>query len=49
MLSETVDDEEWPEHRLLEALTADLVQAFAAPESSYVPLTAKEVIERNRP
>ena len=36
------------EQEAFERLKAELGQAFAAPESSYVPLTAKQVIARNR-
>jgi hypothetical protein len=31
-----------------ERLQAELHRAFAAPETSYVPLSAAEVIQRNR-
>jgi antitoxin ParD1/3/4 len=35
--------------RAFEALKAELVKAFAAPDKDYRPLTAAEVIHRNRP
>jgi len=36
------------EQEAFDRLQAELTQAFAAPESAYVPLTAAEVIARNR-
>ena len=36
------------EKERFERLKAELARAFAAPESSYKPSTAAEVIERNR-
>ena len=36
------------EQEAFDRLKAELTQAFAAPESSYVELTAAEVIARNR-
>jgi len=36
------------EQQAFDRLKAELAQAFAAPESSYVELTAAEVIARNR-
>jgi putative addiction module CopG family antidote len=41
-------DKERVEKEAFERLKAELSQAFAAPESSYEPLTAAEVIARNR-
>ena len=41
-------DRERVEREAFERLKAELGHAFAAPESSYMPLTAAEVIERNR-
>ena len=41
-------DKERREQETFERLRAELVHAFAAPESSYVTLTASEVIARNR-
>lgn len=41
-------DKERVEKEAFERLKAELTQAFAAPESSYKPLTAAEVIARNR-
>lgn len=40
--------EEHAEKDPSDRLKAELHHAFAAPESSYQPLTAAEVIERNR-
>lgn len=40
-------DKERAEARDFERLKAELTQAFAAPDSSYRPLTAAEVIARN--
>lgn len=36
------------EHEAFERLRAELTQAYAAPESSYKPLTAADVIGRNQ-
>lgn len=41
-------DKERREQERFDRLQAELTQAFAAPESSYVALTAAEVIARNR-
>ncbi|MBX3501958.1 MAG: addiction module antitoxin [Alphaproteobacteria bacterium] len=41
-------DRERVEDEAFERLKAELVRAFAAPESSYKPLTAAEVIARNQ-
>ncbi len=41
-------DKERVETQAFDRLKAELRQAFAAPESSYKPLTAAEVIARNR-
>ncbi len=41
-------DKERVEREAFERLRAELTQAFAAPESSYKPLTAAEVIARNQ-
>jgi len=41
-------DKERSEREAFERLKAELTQAFAAPESSYQPLTAADVIARNR-
>jgi len=41
-------DKERAEEEAFERLRAELQHAFAAPESSYKPLTAAEVIARNR-
>lgn len=41
-------DKERREREALDRLKAELNQAFAAPEESYVALTAAEVIARNR-
>ena len=40
-------DSERVEKEAFDRLKAELVHAFAAPESSYEPLTAAEVIARN--
>ena len=40
--------EDMPRAALRERLRAELVHDFGAPESSYAPLTAAEVIARNR-
>lgn len=42
-------DKERMDHMAFERLKAELTLAFAAPESSYGPLTALEVIQRNQP
>lgn len=41
-------DKERAEKETFERLRAELTHSFAAPESSYNPLTAAEVIKRNR-
>ena len=41
-------DKERTEAETFERLRAELAHAYAAPESSYQPLTAAEVIARNR-
>jgi antitoxin ParD1/3/4 len=41
-------DKERGEQDAFERLKAELQHAFAAPEASYKPLTAAEVIRRNR-
>ena len=41
-------DKERAEHEAFERLKAELTQAFAAPDVSYRPLTAAEVIARNK-
>lgn len=41
-------DKEQAEQQAFARLQAELVHAFAAPESSYEPLTAAEVIARNK-
>jgi antitoxin ParD1/3/4 len=41
-------DKERAEREAFERLKAELTRAFAAPEESYRPLTAAEVIARNR-
>jgi antitoxin ParD1/3/4 len=41
-------DKERVEREAFDRLKAELTRAFAAPESSYHPLTAAEVIARNR-
>ena len=41
-------DKERTEQESFARLKADLTRAFAAPESTYGPLTAAEVIARNR-
>lgn len=41
-------DKERAEKLAFERLRAELAHAFAAPESSYQPLTAAEVIARNK-
>ncbi len=41
-------DKERAEQEAFDRLKAELAHAFAAPESSYKPLTAAEVIARNK-
>lgn len=41
-------DKERAEREAFDRLKAELTRAFAAPEESYRPLTASEVIARNR-
>ncbi|MCB5364166.1 addiction module antitoxin [Pusillimonas sp. CC-YST705] len=41
-------DKERTEAEAFERLKAELAQAFNAPESSYQPLTAEDVIARNK-
>lgn len=41
-------DKERVEREAFDRLKSELAQAFAAPEDSYRPLTAAEVITRNR-
>ncbi len=41
-------DKERAEAQAFDRLKAELSHAFAAPESSYQPLSAAEVIERNK-
>ncbi|MGC8535155.1 MAG: ribbon-helix-helix domain-containing protein [Rhizomicrobium sp.] len=41
-------DKERAEQEAFDRLKAELVLAFSAPEASYTPLTAAEVIARNR-
>ncbi len=41
-------DKERADHQALDRLKAELTRAFAAPDKSYQPLTAAEVIARNR-
>lgn len=41
-------DKERKEMEAFERLKAELTQAYAAPEASYQPLTAADVIARNR-
>ena len=41
-------DKERAEREAFERLKAELTQAFAAPDSSYQPLTAADIIARNR-
>ena len=41
-------DKERTEQEAFDRLKAELTRAFAAPEESYRPLTAAEVIARNR-
>lgn len=42
-------DKERKETDAFERLKAELIHAYAAPEASYNPLTAADVIARNRP
>lgn len=42
-------DKERAEREAFDRLKAELTRAFAAPEESYKPVTAAEVISRNRP
>lgn len=42
-------DKERAEREAFDRLKAELSRAFAAPDESYKPLTAAEVIARNRP
>mgnify|MGYP002620130484 CR=1 FL=1 len=41
-------DKERAEQAAFDRLKAELTQAFAAPESSYKPLTAADIIQRNQ-
>jgi antitoxin ParD1/3/4 len=41
-------DKERTEQEAFDRLKAELAHAFAAPDASYTPLTAAEVIARNR-
>lgn len=41
-------DKEYTEQQAFERLKAELSLAFSAPESSYAPLTAADIIRRNR-
>ncbi|MGE3784789.1 MAG: type II toxin-antitoxin system ParD family antitoxin [Alphaproteobacteria bacterium] len=41
-------DKERTEQEAFDRLKAELTHAFAAPESSYQPLTAAEIISRNK-
>ena len=41
-------DKERREQQVFDRLKAELALAFAAPESSYIPLTAQDVIKRNQ-
>ncbi|WP_197723225.1 ribbon-helix-helix domain-containing protein [Blastochloris tepida] len=41
-------DKERVEKEAFDRLKAELTRAFAAPESSYQPLTAAEIIARNK-
>lgn len=41
-------DKERVEQQAFDRLKGELALAFASPESSYAPLTAREVIDRNR-
>lgn len=42
-------DKERVEREAFDRLKAELTQAYAAPESAYKPLTAADLIARNRP
>ena len=48
MLLNAAQDKKRSEAQAFNGLQAELAQAFWAPESSYLPLTASEVIARNR-
>ena len=48
MLLNTAQDKERSEAQAFNRLQTELAQTFQAPESSYLPLTASEVIARNR-
>ncbi len=41
-------DKEHAEHQAFDRLKAELTLAFSAPDSSYVPLSASDVINRNQ-
>ena len=41
-------DKEWSERAAFERLKAELKRAFAAPDDAYHPLSASEVIARNK-
>jgi len=41
-------DKTQSEERAFERLKAELAHAWAAPESSYLPLTADDIVQRNR-
>jgi Arc/MetJ-type ribon-helix-helix transcriptional regulator len=41
-------DKQRADREAFERLKAELTHAFAAPDSSYLPLTAAEVIARNK-
>lgn len=41
-------DRDRVEREVFDRLKAELTQAFAAPDSAYLPLTAAEVIARNK-
>lgn len=47
-VSEYVRDKERVEAEAFERLKAELTNAFAAPESSYVSLTAADIIARHK-
>lgn len=47
-VSEYVRDKERVEAEAFERLKAELTNAFAAPESSYVSLTAADITARNK-
>ncbi len=42
-------DKERVDTQTFQRLQAELAQAFAAPDATYIPLTAAEVIARNQP